>query len=708
MIGMTTQDNNEETIAVPAAAKGGDSHVLAAAPLKAESGNNESATAAVEHAAPIEQKEVAQEEVAQEQVAQEQVAQEQVAQEEAVQDEATQEAMQEDGMQSDGAQSDGVQKETTGPSRALSALAREQLRYCATVLKGLKRHPQAGPFLLPVDPVALNIPEYVTIVKSPMDLSTVTAKLDAGQYESADAFAADIRLMLSNCFLFNQPDTQVCKMGHALEKYFTTTIAKMPTAITAAATSPAGLHRAGSSSMQSSSSASSIASLGVGGIARIKRQSKVPRRLANTQGKGTGTPPTKARLSGNAEMAFCAGILRELTKKTNQSFMWPFLEPVDAVKLGIPDYFTVIKSPMDISTVKAKLEAGKYATAEDFEADVRLVIANCYTYNAPDSDVVNLCKAFVSLFEAKWAEKPDRFAPPSQGAIGQMGSPSSRGASRAAAGGAAGGSYAAPQAGGSFSRSSSMDDGDSDSEKILEINRQIQALQHQLNTLLMKRRSRSISGASSSQQGMPRPSKKSGTTKGGHAAAGLGGPQRKASSSSSAASKERGAGAPQGGISETEFMSLPMSFEEKRQLSIDVNNLSPERLGRVVEIIQAGMSLEAQGDSDIIELDIESLNIVTLRQLQRYVYECKGITSLAFILREGAHGTKRAKKEATAAQASKMASSAAVVSSSQRGGSSGTGREDRQAIPQPSSAVPMSSDESSSSSSVDEDEYDLE
>ena len=40
-------------------------------------------------------------------------------------------------------------------------------------------------------------------------------------------------------------------------------------------------------------------------------------------------------------------------------FAWPFHKPVDPVSLGLPDYFEVIKEPMDMSKIKQKLEQQK-------------------------------------------------------------------------------------------------------------------------------------------------------------------------------------------------------------------------------------------------------------------------------------------------------------------------------------------------------------
>ena len=49
---------------------------------------------------------------------------------------------------------------------------------------------------------------------------------------------------------------------------------------------------------------------------------------------------------------------------------WVFSEPVDPVTLGIPDYFDVIKHPMDLGTVKAQLSSGEIDTPEKFKDKV--------------------------------------------------------------------------------------------------------------------------------------------------------------------------------------------------------------------------------------------------------------------------------------------------------------------------------------------------
>uniref|UniRef100_A0A8C9RA43 ATPase family AAA domain-containing protein 2 n=1 Tax=Scleropages formosus TaxID=113540 RepID=A0A8C9RA43_SCLFO len=60
-----------------------------------------------------------------------------------------------------------------------------------------------------------------------------------------------------------------------------------------------------------------------------------------------------------------------------------FTKPVDVEE--VPDYTTVIKQPMDLSTVLSKIDLHKYVTVKDFLHDVDLIWQNALEYN-PDTD----------------------------------------------------------------------------------------------------------------------------------------------------------------------------------------------------------------------------------------------------------------------------------------------------------------------------------
>jgi len=66
---------------------------------------------------------------------------------------------------------------------------------------------------------------------------------------------------------------------------------------------------------------------------------------------------------------------------------------------GRHSYFEIIKNPMDISAMNAKLEAGMYKERFAFEADFRLMIRNAKTYNMPGTFAYNETLALESVFD---------------------------------------------------------------------------------------------------------------------------------------------------------------------------------------------------------------------------------------------------------------------------------------------------------------------
>ncbi|GAA0152350.1 hypothetical protein LIER_10854 [Lithospermum erythrorhizon] len=63
---------------------------------------------------------------------------------------------------------------------------------------------------------------------------------------------------------------------------------------------------------------------------------------------------------------------------------WPFKEPVDA--RDVPDYYDIIKDPMDLKTMSKRVESELYyVTLEMFVADAKRMFANARTYNSPDT-----------------------------------------------------------------------------------------------------------------------------------------------------------------------------------------------------------------------------------------------------------------------------------------------------------------------------------
>lgn len=102
----------------------------------------------------------------------------------------------------------------------------------------------------------------------------------------------------------------------------------------------------------------------------------------------------------------CVTLLRKLMSNPWSSI---FNKPVDPVALNIPDYFSVITNPMDLGTVKSKLDKNAYSSIEDFAADIRLTVSNAMFYNPPDNFVHKYAKELGDQFEARWKALEGKF-----------------------------------------------------------------------------------------------------------------------------------------------------------------------------------------------------------------------------------------------------------------------------------------------------------
>lgn len=106
------------------------------------------------------------------------------------------------------------------PKAQSGGMSLNDLRASRNALKKLKPHKHAGVFTQPVDPIRDHAPNYFDVIKDPMDLSTMGAKLEEGMYKDRFAFQADFRLMISNAKRYNTPGSFVHNEAIALEIFF--------------------------------------------------------------------------------------------------------------------------------------------------------------------------------------------------------------------------------------------------------------------------------------------------------------------------------------------------------------------------------------------------------------------------------------------------------------------------------------------------------
>lgn len=73
-------------------------------------------------------------------------------------------------------------------------------------------------------------------------------------------------------------------------------------------------------------------------------------------------------------------------------------------RFGCPDYFEIIKYPMDLSTVLKKLQDKVYNDEDAFALDIRMMISNCMKYNGADHPYATYALQFENVFEKKLSD----------------------------------------------------------------------------------------------------------------------------------------------------------------------------------------------------------------------------------------------------------------------------------------------------------------
>uniref|UniRef100_A0A8C1PY26 histone acetyltransferase n=1 Tax=Cyprinus carpio TaxID=7962 RepID=A0A8C1PY26_CYPCA len=123
--------------------------------------------------------------------------------------------------------------------------------------------------------------------------------------------------------------------------------------------------------------------------------------------EGSGSTATHSSPSGvpNKKKIFKPEELRQALMPTLESLYrqdpesLPFRQPVDPSLLGIPDYFDIVKNPMDLSTIKRKLDTGQYQEPWQYVDDIWLMFNNAWLYNRKTSRVYKYCSKLAEGFE---------------------------------------------------------------------------------------------------------------------------------------------------------------------------------------------------------------------------------------------------------------------------------------------------------------------
>ncbi len=309
------------------------------------------------------------------------------------------------------------------------------------------------------------------------------------------------------------------------------------------------------------------------GVSRIRKQSSFVTDFDNVAGQGGERRVSRPEITPAQRLALqmqrCKTIHTEISKLPQAVY---FLEPVDPIKLNIPDYPLIVTQPMDLGTIGARLSAEGYPSPAEFADDVRLVFKNALTYNVLKENPVHIAAKECSVkFEDKFRSQVQSLN------AGQSRSSSSASAAKKAAskkfpGQNKGASSNAPSAGGggaSRSKTGGFDYSaipDASMAAMLEMQKQMLEMQNELNRLR------------------------------------------------SAVGHDALAG----------DLGKPLTLQEKKDLIHNISGLHTSHMERVVQIVQQGApERAAHAETDDVEIPLDELDTYTLRRLQSYVNDVR-------------------------------------------------------------------------------------
>jgi histone acetyltransferase len=108
------------------------------------------------------------------------------------------------------------------------------------------------------------------------------------------------------------------------------------------------------------------------------------------------------QIGGQPQIDVKSQMLQIIGKLRLHSRAWPFQKPV--TKDEAPNYSDYVKTPMDLTTLEANVNGGKYGSIEQFADDCRLIFTHCMKYNTEDTVYHRSAKEVEKYFEQLMGE----------------------------------------------------------------------------------------------------------------------------------------------------------------------------------------------------------------------------------------------------------------------------------------------------------------
>ncbi|XP_058446489.1 protein polybromo-1 isoform X2 [Malaya genurostris] len=206
-------------------------------------------------------------------------------------------------------------------------------------------------------------PDYYQVIQHPIDMTTIENNMKTDRYGTLDDVVGDYRLMFSNCRKYNEEGSQIYEDANILEKALNE---------------------------------------------KLKEFSSISKRLSTPK----ASTRTKAKLNTlESKLKHLYETVREYREpKANRQLSFIFVKLPS--KNEYPDYYDIIKNPIDIDKIEQKLRKQSYESVDEMAADFMLMFENACKYNEPDSQIYKDALCLQQLvIQTKQALRSDETVP---------------------------------------------------------------------------------------------------------------------------------------------------------------------------------------------------------------------------------------------------------------------------------------------------------
>lgn len=279
------------------------------------------------------------------------------------------------------------------------------------LLAKLQQFEFISPFLLPVNPA--DVPDYLDIVRHPMDLSTVQRKLKANSYRGHPSqFVADVRLIWNNCKEYNESASDIYQWAERCDSFFQNSLAYL-----IGGERPAQCDKTFPVSYNSSEIGGDLDEQDCDDLddGDEEMDDDDHDQVVADGRKGTTSaakPPKKQRVPVTFRVRKYRSVVRQLLLHESAG---PFISK-DVAPPVLPQTVT----PLDLTTIKDRLETYQ-DSAQGFLDDLKLVFDIYLTHCTPKSEIfiaaekmkMHLLDIFAKAFPSLTAAKIRSDIPPS-------------------------------------------------------------------------------------------------------------------------------------------------------------------------------------------------------------------------------------------------------------------------------------------------------